>query len=135
MQHSVTVQCDPLTIPAQLPLSRRTDGPTTTHATSCASLLECQQFLASVIFVVDLSSRVDQILKMCSSQEVAQVDKVTVVLVLNVDHAPTVLTCANLATVYVDCLLGANNCEWDKALRSKCQQCLVFVIFYTFTLI
>jgi hypothetical protein len=51
-----------------------------------------------------------------AGQEVAQVDKLAVVLVLNVDDTPAVLATANLLAVDNNGLLAADNGEGDNVL-------------------
>ena len=89
-------------------------------ATSTAStaLLEGQQLLGTEGLVVDLAGCLDQILKVGSGEEVAEVDKFTVVLVLDVDDAPAVLAAANLLAVDNDCLLATDNRERNDVLES-----------------
>lgn len=53
---------------------------------------------------------------MGSEEEVAQIDKFAVVLVLNVNDAPSVLTAAHLLAVDNDRLLRSNNSKGNKAL-------------------
>ena len=50
---------------------------------------------------MDLGCGFDKILKMCSGEEVSEVDEFAMVLVLNIDYTPSVLT-----STY---LLSANN--------------------------
>lgn len=67
---------------------------------------------------MDLGGRLDQILEMGSKQEVSQVNKFAVGLVLHVDDAPSVLTSANLLAIDNDVLLGTDDGKWNKALHS-----------------
>lgn len=85
----------------------------------CASLLQCQQLLGTEGLVVDLGRRLDEVLEVGTQQEVSQIDKLAVVLVLNVDDSPSVLTTPDLVTVDNDRLLGTNNGEGDQALKSR----------------
>ena len=50
-------------------------------------------------------------------QEVAEVDKLAVSLVFDIDDTPSVLTSTDLLAVDDDALLGADDGEGDKALR------------------
>ena len=54
---------------------------------------------------------------MCPEQEVPQVDEFAVVLILNIDDTPSVLTSTDLLAVDDDALLGADDGDGDKALR------------------
>lgn len=55
---------------------------------------------------------------MRAEEEVPQVDELAVVLILDVDNAPPVLTTADLLAIDNDGLLGADNSEGDQALFS-----------------
>jgi hypothetical protein len=85
-------------------------------ASSCATLLECQQLLGAEGLVVDLRCGLNQILEVGAGEEVSEVDKFAVGLVLNVDDAPSVLAAADLLASNNDRLLRTNNCEWDDIL-------------------
>lgn len=65
-------------------------------ATSRTALLQRQQLLGAEGLIVDLAGRLDQVLEVGAGEEVAQVDKLAMVLVLDVDHAPSVLPAADL---------------------------------------
>ncbi len=65
-------------------------------AASCAALLKCQQLLSTESLVVDLGSRLNQVLEMGSGEEVSEVDEFAVVLILNVDDTPSVLSATDL---------------------------------------
>jgi len=67
-------------------------------------------------FVMDLRSCFDQILEMCASEEVPEVDEFAVVLVFNIDDAPAVGTATHLATINGDVLLRPNNGEGHETL-------------------
>ncbi len=82
----------------------------------CAALLQGQQLLGTEGLVVSLRGRFDEILEVGSQQEVAQVDEFAVVLVLDVDDAPSVLAAADLLAVDNDGLLRPNNGEGHEAL-------------------
>lgn len=85
----------------------------------CGALLERKQLLGTERFVVDLGCRLDQVLKVGAGEEVTKVDKFAVLLVLDVDGSPAVLTAANSLAVDVDVALAANNSEWDDRLVSS----------------
>jgi hypothetical protein len=78
-------------------------------ATSSAAFLQGKQLLGTEGLVVDLAGGLDQILKVGAGQEVAQVDKFAVVLVLDVDDTPAVLAAANLLAIDNNGLLAADN--------------------------
>lgn len=77
--------------------------------TNSAALLERKQLLGSEALVVNLASGLDQVLKVGTSEEIAEVDEFAVVLVLDIDDTPLVLSAANSATVDVECLLAADD--------------------------
>lgn len=81
-----------------------------------AALLQRQQLLRPECLVVDLARRFDQILQVRPCQEVSQIHKLAVVLVLDVDHAPAVLPAAHLLPVDDNVLFAANDGEWDDVL-------------------
>lgn len=66
---------------------------------------------------MDLRCRLDEILQVCSQQEVTQVNELAVVLVLDVDHTPSVLSATDLLSVDDDRLLGANDSKGNKVLQ------------------
>lgn len=82
-----------------------------------AALLQGQQLLGTESLVVDLRGGLDKVLKVGSEQEVSQVDELAVVLVLDVDDAPPVLTSTHLLAVHDDGLLRAYNSEGHKTLQ------------------
>lgn len=84
-----------------------------------AVLLQSHELLRAEGLVVGLRCGLDEILEVRSKKEVAQVDELAVVLVLNIDHSPAVLTAANLLAVDNDVLLGSHNGKWNKALSIK----------------
>ena len=53
---------------------------------------------------------------MCPQQEVTRVDEFAVVLILDVDDAPSVLAAADLLAIDDDALLGANDSEGNVVL-------------------
>ena len=82
----------------------------------CASLLEGQQLLSTEGLVVDLRCRFDKVLKVCSQEEVSQVNKFAVVLVLDVDDTPSVLATSDLVAIDDDRLLGSHDGEGNQIL-------------------
>lgn len=82
----------------------------------CAALLERQQLLGTEGLVMDLRSGLDEILEVRSEQEVSQVNEFAVVLILNVDDTPSVLTSTDLLAIYNDRLLRTNDSKGNKAL-------------------
>lgn len=116
---SVSVHGGPLRVAAELPVCGGADGPAATRvATGGAALLQSQKLLGTEGLVVNLAGGLDQILQVRASQEVAQVDKLAVVLILHIDNTPAVLTAANLLAVDYDGLLTADNREGDNVLHT-----------------
>lgn len=89
----VSVDGHSLRVPAQLTIGCWTDR---SAPCSCAAFLERKQLLSTECLVVDLGCGLDEVLKMCSGKEISKVDKFAVVLVLDIDDSPSVLTTANL---------------------------------------
>lgn len=65
---------------------------------------------------MNLAGSFDQVLKVSSGEEVAQVDELAVAWVLDVNDAPPVLTTADLLAVDNYGFLATNNGEGDDAL-------------------
>lgn len=110
----VAVHRHPLRAAAHLALGRRADGPAAVALR--AALLEREQLLRTERLVVDLRSRLDQVLEVRAEEEVSEVDEFAVVLVLDVDNAPPVLATPDLLAVDDDGLLGTDNSEGDQTL-------------------
>ena len=64
-----------------------------------------------------LGCGLDQFLKMGASKEVSQVDKFAVILILNVDDSPSILTATNLLAAYDDRFLRPNDCKRNDVLK------------------
>ena len=103
-------------VAAQLAVRGRADWAAATAAGVGTAFLEGQQLLGTESLVVDLRRSLDQILQMRSQEEVSQVDEFAVVLVLDVDDAPSVLATADLLAIDNDGLLGTDDGEGDKVL-------------------
>lgn len=108
----VSVHGRTLGVAAELAICGGADGSATTAVAAAASstaLLESQQLLSAESLVVDLAGGLDQVLEVGTGQEVAQVDELAVVLILDVDDTPAVLTATNLLAVDHNGLLTTNN--------------------------
>ena len=119
MLELIAVHGDPLGVPTQFTIGRWADGPATTGVTattSSAAFLQGHQLLSAEGLVVDLAGGFNEILEMGAGQEVAQVHEFAVVLVFDVDHAPAVLSAADLFSVDNDVLLAADDGKWDDIL-------------------
>lgn len=115
----VAVHGHTLRAAAHLPLGGRADRSAAAVAL-CTALLECQELLGAERLVVGLGCCLDEVLQVRSEQEVAQVHELAVVLVLDVDNAPSVLATTNLLAVNDDVLLGTDNREGNKVLERMC---------------
>ncbi len=113
--HLVSIHRHTVRIPAQLPLRRGANG-STARVPSRAALLQGHELLGAEDLVVDLRGRLDEILEVRAGEEVAEVDEFAVVLVLDVDDAPSVLTAADLSASDDDGFLGAYDGEGDHVL-------------------
>lgn len=114
---SVSVHGGTLGVAAELALRRRADGPAATRVTTgSAALLQSQKLLGTEGLVVNLASGFHQILQVGAGEEVAQVHELAVVLILDVNHTPAVLTAPNLLAVDNNGLLTADNREWNNVL-------------------
>ena len=65
---------------------------------------------------MDLTCGLDQVLEVCSSEEVSEVDEFAVVLVFDVDDPPSVLSATHLLAINNDRLLAADNGEGNDVL-------------------
>ena len=66
---------------------------------------------------MDLGSRLDQVLQVGARQEVPQVDEFAMVLILDIDDAPSVLTAADRAPSHDDVLLRADDGKGDEVFH------------------
>jgi len=62
---------------------------------------------------MDLRSSFNQVLQVCSGQEVAEVNEFTVLLVFNINNPPPILSPTNALPVNHNRAFGANYCERD----------------------
>ena len=103
-------------VAAELTVSGRADGPAASTATVCAALLQGQKLLGTEGLVVSLRCSLNEILQVGSQKEITQVDKLAVLLILDVDDTPPVLSATDLLAIDDDVLLGSHNGEGDEAL-------------------
>lgn len=116
----VAVHSSPLRVAAELPISRGADGAAASAVVACcAAFLQGQKLLGTESLVMDLAGRFNQVLQVSASQEVPQVDEFAVVLVLDVDNTPAVLSSANLLAVDDNVFLATDNGERNDVLRTK----------------
>lgn len=80
------------------------------------ALLQCQKLLGAESLVVDLRRGLNQILQVGAGKEVAEVDELAVVLILDVDNTPAVLATTDLLASNNDGLLRSNNGERNDVL-------------------
>lgn len=118
----ISIHPSSLRVAAQLSIRRwadRSAAPGTSTAAAMtlrAALLQRQQLLRPERLVVDLTRRLDQVLQVRPRQEVSQVHKLAVVLVLDVDHTPAVLPAAHLLAVDDNVLFATDDGERDDVL-------------------
>ena len=62
---------------------------------------------------MDLACGLDEILQMRPGEEVSQVHKLAVVLIFDVDNAPSVLSSSDLLPANNDRLLATDHCKWN----------------------
>jgi hypothetical protein len=105
----VSIHRHSLRVPAEFALSGWADGPATRVTSGGAALLQSQQLLGTENLVVKLARSFNKVLKVSTCQEVSKIHEFAVVLVLDVDDAPAVLTTPNLLSVHHDVLLTSNN--------------------------
>lgn len=125
----VAVHGHPLGLSAQFSFRRWTDWPATGMGPCSAILLQCQQLFSTENFVMNLRSRLDQILKMCPRQEISQRHEFAVVLVFHVDDAPAVLAAPDLTAVDDNGVLRADDCEGYKIFDAAVHGTLFLVLF------
>lgn len=119
----VAVHRHTLRAAAHLAIRCRADRPTAMALG--AALLQGQELLRAERLVVDLRSRLDEILEVRAEQEIPEVDKFAVRLVLDIDHTPPVLAAANLLAVDDDRLLRPDNGEGYQALLAMLAECFL----------
>jgi hypothetical protein len=85
-------------------------------APSRAALFQSEKLLGTEGFVVDLAGGLDQVLKVCTGEEVPEVDEFAVILVFHVDDTPAILAASDLLASDDDCLFASDNGEWDDVL-------------------
>lgn len=91
------------------------------------AFLEGEKLLGAESLVVSLAGGFDKILKVSAQQEVAQVHKLAVVLVLNIDDAPAVLAATDLLAIDDDGFFGTDDGEGHKGLDVVAQGTLLIV--------
>jgi hypothetical protein len=79
---SVPVHGHALTVATEFPISRWRDRPAATMA-NCARFFECEQLLGAEGLIVDLRRCLDEVLQMGAGEEVAEIDKLAVIFILN----------------------------------------------------
>lgn len=86
---------------------------------SRTALLQCQKLLGAEGLVVDLGGGLDKILQVGASEEVAEVNELAVVLILDVDDTPAVLATTDLLASDNDGLLRSDNSERNDVLEDE----------------
>lgn len=113
----VAIHRHSLRVPAEFAVGCWADGSTASVSTCCAALFKCKQLLGTEGLVVDLRCCFDQILEVGTGKEVSEVDEFAVVLVLNIDDSPSVLTSPDLLASHDDRLFRSDNSEGDNVLN------------------
>lgn len=98
-------------------------------ATGCTALLEGQKLFGTECLVVNLAGSFNEILQVCSRQEVSKGDELAMILILDIDNTPSVLTTSNLSSTNNNVLLTSNDSEWDDVLDGGVQRSLLIVKF------
>ena len=93
-------------------------------------LLEREQLLGSESLIMNLRRRFDEILEVGPGQKVAQRDELAVVLVLDVDDAPSVLPASDLLAVHDDALFRSDDSEGDEVLHLGVHAAFVVVVLF-----
>ena len=97
---------------------------------SSTILLERKQLLGPESLIMDLTGRLDQILKMRPCQKVPQADEFAVRLVLDVDDSPSVLTASNALASYYDVFLGSDNGKGNQIFDRGVHGSFFVVVFF-----
>lgn len=96
----------------------------------CAILLQRHQLLRPECLIMDLARRLNQILQMRASQEIPQRDKFAMVLILDVNYAPTVLSTADLTAVDDNGVLAADDGEGNEVFNVRIQGAFFVVLLF-----
>ena len=65
---------------------------------------------------MDLAGGFDEVLEMCADEEVSKVDELAMVLVFDIDDAPSILATSDLLAIDDDGLLAPNDRKRDHVL-------------------
>merc|ERR1712000_199239 len=96
-----------------------TNGPATSHTACCTTFLQSQQLLRSERLIVNLARRFDEILEVSTCKEVPEINEFAMVLVLDIDDTPFVLSASDLLAINNDGFLAADDGEWDDVLDGR----------------
>lgn len=119
LRYLIAVHGSSLRVAAEFSVSRGADRPAVGAVTACcAAFLQSQKLLGTEGLVMDLAGSFDQVLQMGTGQEVPQVDKFAVVLVLDIDNTPTVLSAADLLAIDNNVLLATDNGKRNDVLHA-----------------
>ena len=78
---------------------------------------------------MDVTCRLDQVLQVRPEQEVSKRNKIAMILVLDVYHAPSILTPSHDLAVDVDVAFRADNCERRQVFHVSVNLELFFIVF------
>lgn len=98
--------------------------------TCSTALLQSQELLGTESLVVDLAGGFDEVLEVGAGEEVSEIHELAVVLILDIDHTPTVLTTADLFSVDNNRLLATDNSEGDNVLGRR-QLMFILILKHT----
>ena len=77
-----------------------------------------EQLFCAVVLVVNVVGELLELFHVCADQHLAQLDKVAVLLVIDLNDTPRVLTATDLTTISgLDKLVGSDNCKRNLALE------------------
>ena len=96
--------------------------------TGSAVLFQSQQLLCPELLVMNLACRLNEILQMGPRQEVSQRYELAMVLILHIDHTPSVLPAAHRTTVDNDRVLGSDNCKGDQIFDVGIRGTFLFIL-------
>ncbi len=86
-------------------------------STGSAAFFQCKELLSTERLVMNLRCGLNEVLEMCTCEEVAQIHEFAMVLVFDIDDSPPILATADLTTAHDDRFLRANNGEGNDVLN------------------
>lgn len=77
---------------------------------------------------MNLACRFNQILKVCTREEVTEIDEFAVIFVFNVYHSPAVLASPDLLAIHDDGFFASHDGKWDDILNSVSHRSRFFLL-------